>query len=209
MKSFKSYQHQRILLSDNRLANGKYGIDGFCTITIKDGLLNDELSEDGTLIPAILTADSTHIEHWRNGVLHCETEPAIIDVVDNYEEWWLNGNQVKGSVSATETKIEVIDYSKSTVKLYSNNIESFRKPVIDMEATGKRIKRLRESKNLSVKDLQSLFGFEYPQAIYQWQSGEYLPSIDNLFILSKFFDIDISEILVDKNRDLQLQGFCQ
>lgn len=108
MKSFKSYQHQRILLSDNRLANGKYTIEGVFTITIKDGLLNDEVSEDGTLIPAILTADSTHIEHWRNGVLHCETEPAIIDVVDNYEEWWLNGEQVKGTKPETNIKMKEI-----------------------------------------------------------------------------------------------------
>ncbi len=108
MKSFKSYQHQRILLSDNRLANGKYTIEGVFTITIKDGLLNDEVSEDGTLIPAILTADSTHIEHWRNGVLHCETEPAIIDVVDNYEEWWLNGKQVKGTKPETNIKMKEI-----------------------------------------------------------------------------------------------------
>lgn len=108
MKSFKSYQHKRIVLSDYTLANGKYTIDNDFTVIIKDGFLNDEISEDGTLIPAISTSDSTHIEHWKNGVLHCETEPAIIDVLDNYEEWWLNGKMVKGSVSETKIKTEEI-----------------------------------------------------------------------------------------------------
>ncbi len=106
MKSFKSYQHQRILLPDNTIANGKYTIDGDFTVIIKDGFLNDEVSEDGTLIPAISTSDASHIEHWRNGVLHCETEPAIIDNIDNYEEWWLNGKQVRGTVAEANTEEE-------------------------------------------------------------------------------------------------------
>ena len=62
-------------------------------------------------------------------------------------------------------------------------IQNFQRPVIDVEATGKRIQFLRKSKNFSVKDLQPLFGFESPQAIYRWEEGKYLPSIDTLFIL--------------------------
>lgn len=78
--------------------------------------------------------------------------------------------------------------------------KSFRKPVIDPKATGKRIKSLRQSYNLTVHDLQILFDFEYPQAIYLWESGKTLPSVDNLFTLSKLFEIDISEILVEKTQ---------
>lgn len=79
-------------------------------------------------------------------------------------------------------------------------IKSFQKPVIDSKATGKRIKSLRQSYNLTVHDLQILFDFEYPQAIYLWESGKTLPSVDNLFTLSKLFEIDISEILVEKTQ---------
>ena len=78
--------------------------------------------------------------------------------------------------------------------------KSFRKPVIDPKATGQRIKSLRQSYNLTVHDLQILFDFEYPQAIYLWESGKTLPSVDNLFTLSKLFEIDISEILVEKTQ---------
>ena len=41
-------------------------------------------------------------------------------------------------------------------------------PVIDPIATGENILRLRKAKGLSVRDLQSWFGFEEPQAIYKW-----------------------------------------
>lgn len=94
MKSFKAYQHRRILTAENEIADGDFIIDGDMTVRIKDGYLNDALDEEGKLLPAIETADGSHTEHWQNGVLHCESEPAVIDNVDGYEEWWLNGKQV-------------------------------------------------------------------------------------------------------------------
>ena len=50
-------------------------------------------------------------------------------------------------------------------------------PVIDLPATGANIRRLRQSRGLSVRDLQRFFGFEEPQAIYKWQRGQSLPLI--------------------------------
>ena len=54
-------------------------------------------------------------------------------------------------------------------------------PVIDPIATGKNIIRLRVERGMSVRDLQAYFGFEEPQAIYKWQQGKSLPSVDNLY----------------------------
>ncbi len=65
-----------------------------------------------------------------------------------------------------------------------------------MIATGDNIARLRRNKNLSVKDVQEAMGFNTPQAIFKWQRGEAMPSIDNLVILSELFDIPIDKILV-------------
>ena len=45
----------------------------------------------------------------------------------------------------------------------------FMMPTIDMVATGKNIERLRKVAGLSVRDLQDVFGFATPQAIYSWQ----------------------------------------
>lgn len=69
-------------------------------------------------------------------------------------------------------------------------------PVIDPVATGANITRLRQARGLTVRDLQQFFGFEEPQAIYKWQRGQSLPSIDNLYALSALFQISMNEILV-------------
>ena len=69
-------------------------------------------------------------------------------------------------------------------------------PAIDMVATGENIARLREEAGLTVKELQKFFGFATPQAIYKWQHGTAMPSIDNFVVLSVLFDVHIDEIIV-------------
>ena len=71
-------------------------------------------------------------------------------------------------------------------------------PVIDVKETGKNILHLRQMRNLSVKDLQQVFGFETPQAIYKWQHGTALPSIDNLVVLAALFQVGVDDILITK-----------
>ena len=105
MRSFKSYQHQRILMTDMKVADGDYIIEGELTVRVKDGYLNDAQAPDGSVLPAISSSDGTHIEHWKNGVLHCESEPAIVDNIDNYEEWWIDGKQIPPSQAASMAKV--------------------------------------------------------------------------------------------------------
>ena len=69
-------------------------------------------------------------------------------------------------------------------------------PVIDPIATGKNILALRKEKGFTVRDLQAFFGFEEPQAIYRWQYGKTLPSVDNLLALSTILEVPMEEILV-------------
>ena len=69
-------------------------------------------------------------------------------------------------------------------------------PTINMIRTGKNINRLRKQANLSVKDLQNIFGFATPQAIYKWQQGAALPSIDNLVVLAAVLQVSLDDILV-------------
>ena len=74
--------------------------------------------------------------------------------------------------------------------------EMNRIPVIDMTATGINITRMRISAGLSVKDLQDVFGFSTPQAIYKWQRGTALPTVDNLVVLAAIFGVRIDDILI-------------
>ena len=69
-------------------------------------------------------------------------------------------------------------------------------PVIDLVATGETILRLRKARGLSVRDLQEWFGFEEPQAIYKWQRGKSLPTVDNLYALGALLNVPMEEILV-------------
>ena len=69
-------------------------------------------------------------------------------------------------------------------------------PTIDLIKTGENITRLMKLNNIKVSDLQDIFGFEYPQAIYKWRRGECLPTVDNLIVLSVVFKTTVDKIIV-------------
>lgn len=72
----------------------------------------------------------------------------------------------------------------------------FTMPTINMVATGRNIMRLRELVGLSVKDLAQIFGFATPQAIYKWQHGTAMPTLDNLVVLAAVFGVAMDDIVV-------------
>ena len=69
-------------------------------------------------------------------------------------------------------------------------------PTIDMIRMGQNIAKLRRQAGLSVRDLQDIFGFATPQAIYKWQQGVALPTIDNLVVLAAVLQVRMDDILV-------------
>jgi len=68
-------------------------------------------------------------------------------------------------------------------------------PVVNLKQTVQNIYLLREQSGISVKELQLLLGFATPQAIYKWQHGDSLPTVDNLVALSAIFSVPIDSIL--------------
>ena len=73
-----------------------------------------------------------------------------------------------------------------------------------MVETGKNILRLREERGMTVRDLQAYFGFEEPQAIYKWQKGKSLPTVDNLYALGALLEVPLEEILVPTRPKLNI-----
>ena len=69
-------------------------------------------------------------------------------------------------------------------------------PTVDLALTGANIVNLRKSAGLSVHDVQMVFGFNSQQAIYKWQHGTALPTIDNLVVLASVLGVRIDDILV-------------
>ena len=70
-----------------------------------------------------------------------------------------------------------------------------RYPILDAQATGARIKELRKRHHLRVEDVARFMGFESEQAVYKWQRGDSLPTIDNLYALSILFETSVDDIL--------------
>ena len=68
-------------------------------------------------------------------------------------------------------------------------------PRIDMVNTGLNITRLRKANNLSVKEVQDVLGVNTPQALYKWERGLTLPTLDNLVILAELFNVSLEDIL--------------
>ena len=83
----------------------------------------------------------------------------------------------------------------------------FNMPTIDMAATGRNIVRLRENAGLSVSELQNILGFATPQAIYKWQHGAAMPTIDNLVVLAAVLEVTLDEIVVTSvNENVQISA---
>ncbi len=70
------------------------------------------------------------------------------------------------------------------------------RPCINVEDTATNLKKVRKENGLCVKELQKMLGFEFPQAIYKWERGENLPSLDNFVTLSRIYNVPVDELLV-------------
>ena len=69
-------------------------------------------------------------------------------------------------------------------------------PMIDTVATGQNINRMRINAGMTVRDMQNVFGFATPQAIYKWIHGTAMPTIDNMVILAAMFGVTLDDIIV-------------
>lgn len=75
-------------------------------------------------------------------------------------------------------------------------------PVIDMKATGIRLRRIMEQKKITAKCIQQYLGLSCVQSIYRWLSGRSMPTIDHLYALSELFRMPLDDIVVG-NRTYQ------
>ena len=69
-------------------------------------------------------------------------------------------------------------------------------PSINMQATGDNIVRMRRRMGMTVQDLQNIFGFSTPQAIYKWQRGTAMPTLDNLVVLATVVGTTMDAIVI-------------
>ena len=68
-------------------------------------------------------------------------------------------------------------------------------PVINKQETGKNLRRIMNSRNLSARDVQEYLGLGCVQSVYRWFDGINMPTIDNLYALSELFQVPIDAIV--------------
>lgn len=78
---------------------------------------------------------------------------------------------------------------------YFFRLKGKKMPTVDMVRTGQNINRLRKQTGLSTADLQAALGLSSPRAIFKWQRGDCLPTVDNLVVLAALFGVRIDDIL--------------
>ncbi len=79
-------------------------------------------------------------------------------------------------------------------------MESSERKIVELDSigTGLRIKQLMKEKNVKTMDVSKKLNISF-QAVYRWQKGEVLPSLNNLFILAQILETDVDDLLVEKN----------
>lgn len=81
---------------------------------------------------------------------------------------------------------------------------TFSKPVLDLNATGAKIKSLLRQRGISPRKLQSILNFPYVQTIYNWFRGKNMPTLDNLVVLSQVLGVSMDEIVVTRTVDVEI-----
>lgn len=67
---------------------------------------------------------------------------------------------------------------------------------INHEKTGQRIRELRKASGFTVNQIAEMLETS-EVAVYKWQNGSAIPSLENMLILSRIFEVPIEEIVVE------------
>ncbi|MBP5437627.1 MAG: helix-turn-helix transcriptional regulator [Treponema sp.] len=82
---------------------------------------------------------------------------------------------------------------------------TFLRPVLDVDATGAKIKSLMKQRGITPRQLQVILNFPYVQTVYNWFAGKNMPTIDNLIVLAQVLGVTVDEIIVTKMVDIEIE----
>lgn len=54
------------------------------------------------------------------------------------------------------------------------------------------------AQDISVQDVQKAMGLASPQAVYRWLRGSNMPSVDNLYALSRYLNTSMDDMIIEK-----------
>lgn len=81
---------------------------------------------------------------------------------------------------------------------------TFLKPVLDLAATGIKIKTVMKQKGVTPRQLQIILDFPYVQTVYNWFAGKNMPTIDNLVVLAQILGVQVDDLIVTKTIEVEI-----
>jgi len=73
-------------------------------------------------------------------------------------------------------------------------------PIIDREKTGRQIRRIMETRGLTVQDVRESLSLGCVQSVYHWFDGKSMPTLDNLYALSELLQVPMDMLVVGDRR---------
>ena len=64
-------------------------------------------------------------------------------------------------------------------------------PTINKKETGVNLQRIMDMRGVKPKDIQEYLGFGCVQSVYRWLDGVSMPTVDNLYAISKMLQVPI------------------
>ena len=190
----KSYEDQ--IVEQCELFNKKYGV-----------------------YPNVIVANSKTFDQWEDLIEENIGDQEAADCGQQYL-FDKNGNPAslcefgpdesgKGTVFSTPNfKLHLVendDFQEGVYEIlngYSPMLEqnSFMFPVINTEATGKKIRQVMDEKGVTPAMISKVLGGVSNTAIYNWFNGKFLPRMDYFAVLSNLLNTPIDDLLVVDNQ---------
>ena len=83
----------------------------------------------------------------------------------------------------------------------------FCKPVLSIEGTGKKIKRLMKQKGVTPHRVAAMLGFPYVQTMYNWFAGRNLPTLDNLVALAYILGLKMDDLVATEFVEVEYEEY--
>lgn len=81
---------------------------------------------------------------------------------------------------------------------------TYQKPVLDLKATGSKIKTIMKQRGVTPRQLQLIMDFPYVQTVYNWFAGKNMPSLDNLVVLAQILDVTMDDLIVTRSVEVEI-----
>ena len=81
---------------------------------------------------------------------------------------------------------------------------TYLKPVLDLGATGTKIKTIMKLRGVTPRQLQLIMDFPYVQTIYNWFAGKNMPTLDNLVVLAQILGVTMDDIVMTRMVEMEI-----